>query len=169
MFNLTSILKKSTKSSNYLRLLNYGLSRKIPFNKPHGFKILEVGEDQVTTFLPFKKSNLNHIGGLHACALATLSELTTGLSLFRQLNASSYRIIMKSIRMEYYYQAKTGVTATFKISKQEIQEKILSKLESEESVTMICDISCYDTSKNHICSGFIEWQVKDWKKVKTKV
>ena len=79
MFNLNGLLKRASKSPTYLKLLNYGLARKIPFNKPHGFKILEVGEEHITTFLPYKKSNLNHIRGLHACALATLSELTTGV------------------------------------------------------------------------------------------
>lgn len=169
MFNLTSLLKKASRSSNYLKLLNYGLSRKIPFNKPHGFKILEVGDEHITTFLPFKKSNKNHIGGVHAMALGTLSELTTGLALMYQLDAKRYRIIMKSIRMEYYYQGKTGISATFRFSAEDSQIKVKEPLENNESVVIVCDISCYDADKNHVSTGYIEWQIKDWQKVKTKV
>ena len=169
MFNLTRLLKKASKSPTYLKLLNFGLARKIPFNKPHGFKILEVGEDHITTYIPYKKTNFNHIQGLHACALATLSEFTTGLSLLRKLNAKKYRLIMKNMRMEYYYQGKTGATATFTISQEEVETKVLEILNTEETASIVCDISTYDANNNHICTGFIEWQVKDWKKVKTKV
>ena len=169
MFNLNGLLKRASKSPTYLKLLNYGLARKIPFNKPHGFKILEVGEEHITTFLPYKKSNLNHIRGLHACALATLSELTTGLSLLRQLNPRKYRLIMKNMRMEHYYHGKTGATATYSISKEKVEQQLLSVLKTEDSVNIVCDISVYDTNNNHICTGFIEWQIKDWKKVQTDV
>lgn len=169
MFNLTSLLKRASKSPTYLKLLNYGLARKVPFNKPHGFKILEVGENHITTFLPYKKSNLNHIRGLHACALATLSEFTTGLSLLRQLNSKKYRLIMKNMRMEYYYQGKTGATATFSISKEQVETQILNALKTEDTVSIVCDISAHDATNNHISSGFIEWQIKEWKKVKTEV
>ena len=37
--------------------------------------------------------------------------------------------------------------------------------ESEE----ILEVEIYDAKNNHICTGFIEWQVKDWKKVRTKL
>jgi acyl-coenzyme A thioesterase PaaI-like protein len=152
-----------------MRVLNFGLNRKIPFNKPHGFKILEVGEDHLTTYLPFKKANHNHIRGMHACALATLSEFTTGLSLLRKLNAQKYRIILKSLKMEYYYQGKSGVTANCAIDDAWLEEKILSPLKDNDSTTVMMEIECHDAKSNHISTGFIEWQVKDWEKVRTKV
>lgn len=169
MFNLTSLLKKASHSSNYLKLLNYGLARKIPFNKPHGFRILEVGDEHITMFLPFKKTNKNHLGGVHAMALGTLSEYTTGLALLRQLDAKRYRLIMKSIRMEYYYQGKTAITASFRFSAEDAKLKIMAPLENNDSTIVMCDISCYDAGNNHISTGYIEWQIKDWKKVRTKV
>ena len=71
--------------------------------------------------------------------------------------------------MEYYYQGKTGATATYSISKEKVEQQLLSVLKTEESVNIVCDISVHDTNNNHICTGFIEWQIKDWKKVKTDV
>jgi len=152
-----------------MKMLNSGLNRKVPFNKPHGFKILESGDDHITIYLPYKKANLNHIKGVHACALATLSEFTTGLSLIRKLDDKKYRIILKSLRMEYYYQGKTGITATYTLDDDWLKEMIINPLKEEESVTVMLEVESHDTKSNHICTGFIEWQVKDWKKVRTKI
>jgi acyl-coenzyme A thioesterase PaaI-like protein len=146
-----------------------GLNRKIPFNKPHGFKVLEIGEDHITIYLPFKKANLNHIKGMHATALATLAEFTTGLSLLRKLDAKKYRIILKTLRMEYYYQAKSGVTATYAIDDDWLNSMIIKPLKDNDAVTATLEVEIHDAKNNHICTGFIEWQVKDWKKVRTKL
>lgn len=152
-----------------MKVLNFGLNRNVPFNKPHGFKVLEIGDDHLTVYVPYKKANFNHIKRMHACALATLSEFTTGLSLLRKLNAKKYRIILKSLRMEYYYQGKTGITATYTIDDSWIEEKIINPLKTEDAVTVMLEIESHDTKNNHISTGFIEWQVKDWKKVRTKL
>ena len=169
MLNPTKIIKKAKTSSRYLWLLNYGLSNKVPFNKPHGFKILEVGDHHVTTFLPYKKANFNHIKGLHACALATLSEFTTGLALLQKLNAKKYRIIMRNLNMTYHYQGKTGATATFEATDEWIEKNILKALEYEDTTSVVCEIKSFDANNNHLATGLIEWQVKEWKKVRTKV
>ena len=169
MASLKNLLKRAQKSPFFMKVLNFGLNRNVPFNKPHGFKVLEIGDDHLTVYVPYKKANFNHIKGMHACALATLSEFTTGLSLLRKLNAKKYRIILKSLRMEYYYQGKTGVTATYTIDDSWIEEKIIHPLKSEDAVTVMLEIESHDTKNNHISTGFIEWQVKDWQKVRTKL
>lgn len=169
MASLKNFLKRAQKSPFFMKVLNFGLNRNVPFNKPHGFKVLEIGNDHVTVYVPYKKANFNHIKGMHACALATLSEFTTGLSLLRKLNAKKYRIILKSLRMEYYYQGKTGVTATYTIDDSWIEENIIKPLKTEDAVTVMLEIESHDTKNNHISTGFIEWQVKDWQKVRTKL
>ncbi len=169
MANLTRSLNRARTSPFFMKLLNFGLNRQIPFNKPHGFKILEIGEDHLTTYLPYKKANFNHIKGTHACAMATLSEFTTGLSLLRRLNAKKFRIILKSLKIEYYYQGKSGITANYTLDDAWLKEKIIEPLKTEDSVTVMMEIDSHDTKNNHVCTGFIEWQVKDWKKVKTKL
>lgn len=169
MANLKKLFNRASKSPFFLKILNFGLGRKVPFNRPHGFRVLEIGADYITTYLPYRTVNLNHIKGIHACALATLSEYTTGLSLLRSLDAKKFRIILKSLRMEYYYQGKTGITASYSLDESWLKEKIIEPLKSEDSVTVIMEVESHDAKSNHICTGFIEWQVKDWKKVRTKL
>ena len=76
LLNPTLLIEKAKTSHLYLRFLNWGLYRMIPFNAPHGFEIAEITDWEVKTVLPYIRKNLNHINGIHACALATVSEFT---------------------------------------------------------------------------------------------
>jgi acyl-coenzyme A thioesterase PaaI-like protein len=163
-----NFIERAKHSKLHLWLLNAGLARMIPFNKPHGFKIVEIGDYHIQTLIPYKRKNFNHIRGLHACALATLSEYTTGLLLISKLGFDTYRIIMQRLEMDYHYQGKMEATASFLISESWLQEQIYQPLKSNESVVVICEIKIYDTKKNHLTTGRVHWQIKEWKRVKTK-
>ena len=164
----SDVIERAKRSRFSLWLLNAGLSRMIPFNKPHGFRILEIGDHHLKLLLPYKRKNLNHIRGLHACALATLSEYATGLLLISKLGFDTYRIIMQRLEMEYHYQGKTDATANFSISEAWLQQNIYEPLKSNESVLVICEIKIFDSNNNHLTTGKVHWQIKEWKRVKTK-
>ena len=117
MFETAKILQKAKHSSFYLKLLNWGLYRMVPFNKPHGFKIVELEDYRLKTLMPYRKSNFNHIKGLHACGLATISEFATGFLLLSSLDMKKYRMILQRLEMNYLYQGKMDATAEFTISK----------------------------------------------------
>ena len=70
-FNLLDKLINKPTSLN-LMALNKVLALGIPFNAPHGFKIKEINDDAVIITLPNRKLNHNHLGGIHACAMATV-------------------------------------------------------------------------------------------------
>ncbi len=167
--NISNLVKKAKTSSFYLKLLNFGLSRMVPFNKPHGFKIIEIGDHHLKATIPYKKANFNHIKGIHACALATLSEFVTGFLLLTKLNPSSYRLIMQKLMMEYHYQARMDAYAYFSIDDEWIQSAILNPLNSEDKVSVDCVVKVMDCDGNHLSTGTISWQIKKWDKVKTKV
>ena len=140
----SSFIERAKHSRFYLWLLNVGLLRMIPFNKPHGFRIMEIGDYDIKLLLPYKRKNLNHIRGLHACALATISEYTTGLLLISKLGFDRYRIIMQRLEMDYHYQGKMDATAHFSISEDWLRQHILEPLKFQESATVICEIKIYD-------------------------
>jgi hypothetical protein len=169
MFNPDEILKKARTSSFYRGLLNWSLSRMIPFNKPHGFAVVEVEEFRLKTLMPYKRSNFNHIRGLHACGLATISEFTTGFLLLSSLDMKKYRIIMQRLEMDYHYQGKMDATAEFTISKQWLEEQVINPLKTQEAVVVPCEVKIHDVKGNHLTTGKVFWQIKSWDKVKTKV
>src|SRR5687767_1107624 len=111
MMDVNTIVLKARQSPFYRWLLNWSLDRMIPFNKPHGFRIVEIGDYSLKTRIPYKKKNFNHIRGLHACALATISEFTTGFLLISKLDGTKYRLIMQRLEMDYQYQGKMDAIA----------------------------------------------------------
>ena len=168
MFEAAKLLQKAKHSSFYLKVLNWSLTRMIPFNKPHGFRIVELEDYRLKTLIPYRKSNFNHIRGLHACGLATISEFTTGFLLLSILDIKKYRIIMQRLEMDYHYQGKMDATAEFAISPQWLEEKVIKPLATQEAVVVPCEVKIHDAKGNHLTTGTIFWQFKDWTKVKTK-
>lgn len=167
--NLNSLVSKAQKSRFYRWLLSYQLNHTVPFNAAHKFKIIRVSQQQLLVKLPYRKSNLNHVKGLHACALATLAELTSGFLLVIKLNPKKYRIILQRLEMDYHYQAKSSVSANFKMSPNWYEENVSLPLQSAEKIMLPLEVKIYDEEQNHIATGTAHWQIKDWQKVKTQV
>ncbi len=149
--------------------LNWILAWGIPFNRPHGIRILKISEEEVITSIPFKRRNLNHIKGIHACGLATVAEYCSGLLLLNKLNPAYYRLIMQSLEMQYHYQAKSDVHAVFTLSASDFETQIQQPLQSQDIIYTKCTINLFDESQNHVATGITNWQIKSWEKVKTKV
>jgi len=167
--DLQKVVKKAQNSRLYLKMLNFGLNQMVPFNKPHGFKIVEIADDHLKTTVPYRKINCNHIKGIHACALATLSEFTTGFLLLLKLDPKKYRLIMQKLNMDYHYQAKMDAFAYFSITDTWLDEQIFSPLTLNDKVTVDCIVKIHDAENNHLSSGRVTWQIKRWEKVRTKV
>ena len=168
MFSQNAVLQKAKTSSFYLRILNWSLNKMIPFNRPHHFKIVEIGDYKLKTLIPYRKSNFNHIRGIHACALATVTEFTSGFLLVSKLDGKKYRLIMQRLEMDYHYQGKIDALATFEVSDSWMQQQIYEPLNSQDAVVITCEVKIHDTKGNHLTTGKIFWQIKDWAKVKTK-
>jgi len=168
MIRLIALIAKAKSSKFYLWLLNRVLSRSVPFNKTHGLQIVEIYDDGFKIFLPFKKNNLNHINGIHACALATLAEYISGLTLMMNLASDDFRLVMKSMTMTYHYQAKSDVFVSLRLNKEWMSANIFNSIEKEVSVFVDVISEVFDVQQNHICTGTTNWQIKKWEAVRTK-
>lgn len=169
MDKFTMQIEKARKSNFQLWVLNTFIGRFIPFNGPHKFRITHITDDGFEIEMPYIKKNLNHLKGLHACGLATLSELAAGLTLIRQLGFKEYRLIMQELKMEYYYQAKMPVKVKFELSSDWIHQNVKQPLVAGEAVFTELKTEVYDVQNNHICTATTKWQIKNWNKVKTQV
>jgi len=167
MSKLQNLIAKARHSSFNKWVLNTVLSRAIPFNAPHHFKILEIKPGETKIELPYRRSNWNHVKGIHACALATLCEYTIGMTLISMISEKEYRIILKSIRVDYHYQAKLNVIADFSLTGEFVSKEITGPLQTEDAVFRELEIKLHDTDGNHVCTGFVNWQIKKWNKVKS--
>ncbi len=167
--NITKWVAKAEKSSFYRRLLSFALNRMVPFNKPHGFVVEHISANRLQVKLPYKKRNLNHVKGLHACALATLAEVSSGFLLISRLEARKYRLILQRLEMDYHYQGKTAATATFSFTEDFLEQEVRQPLTQGEKITLPCTVKIMDTEGNHLATGMAYWQIKKWSAVKLKV
>jgi acyl-coenzyme A thioesterase PaaI-like protein len=163
---IQSILLKAQSSSFYLWLLNRLLWRLIPFNHSHKVSIYKISEEQVTIKLPYKRSNQNHLKGMHACALATLCEYACGIGLMTKLDPKNYRIILKEIKLDYLAQAKSDVFAAFTIDDITLQNEVIKPLSETGVIVKTYTIEAFDKNSKAICTGQITWQLKKWDMVR---
>jgi acyl-coenzyme A thioesterase PaaI-like protein len=149
--------------------MNRALNWMIPFNRPHGFRVRPLVGGGVSVYIPFWRINRNHINGIHACAIATASEMCSGLSVMEQLDPKKYRIIMRSLHVAYHYQAKQPATAKCVPTLSEIAERVVMPLKDSDTVDFTSTVEVHDQSGNHLATAIVTWQVKEWSKVRTKV
>jgi acyl-coenzyme A thioesterase PaaI-like protein len=166
---LPKLLARARHSKGWLRVLNFMMSRIVPFNRPHGFFIVELAEERVRTAATYRRSNHNHIRGIHACAIATVAEFSAGLLLLSRLDPARYRLIMSKLDVDYMYQAKQDIIAETALSNAELQDRVLKPLESAESHSIVMETLVSDRDGNQIARAHTTWQIKRWDRVRTKV
>lgn len=166
--DLLTYVEKAKTSAFHLWLLNTVFARMVPFNLPHHFRITYIGDDTVRTLLPYRRKNLNHVKGLHACALATLTEMSSGFLLAIKLDPKKFRLILRKLEVDYLYQGKMDAVCEFTLSNEWLKANVYDPLTSADSVDVIADVRIFDIKGNQLTSGKAYWQVKDWAKVRTK-
>lgn len=165
MNKFNKILLRAYTSAFWLKVFNFIMNFKIPFNAPHRFKIQKISEEEIQVRLPYIRKNLNHLNGIHACALATASEYACGLLIISRLNPDRYRLIMRSLHMDYVKQGKEDVYIHFKMNADELQE-IKSDLEKNHTFIKHFKVEARTLKGDLISIATLEWQLKDWRKVK---
>jgi acyl-coenzyme A thioesterase PaaI-like protein len=167
---LTKLIDKLiTNSTNKaaLTVIEKMFNNGIPFNLPHKFKFMELTDKRVQVKLPFIKKNKNHLGGIHACATATLGEYAAGLSLIKSFGSSSHRLIMEEIHVNYIKQAKEDLIGEVIIDPNEVI-RITNELITDSSSKMDIVTNVMNKNQEIIAVVQTKWQLKSWKKVSFK-
>lgn len=164
---LRTLFNKAKHSRFHLWLLNRGALRMIPFNNQHGFVIKSISDEAVETYAPYRRRNFNHLKGIHACGLATISELSAGMLLLSVFDPTKYRLIMSELTIQYHYQAKMPTYSRSELAKAE-QADLLKTLDSGDAVLKKMASELQDDEGNHIATAYTTWQLKPWSKVRTK-
>lgn len=139
----------------------------IPFNAPHGFRIKRINPDEVVIALPNKKLNHNHIGGIHACAMATVGEFCAGMSLLSSFGISKYRLILSELSVKYTYQGRVELEG-FCSPRQIDVETVRKNLEEHGKYLQELKTIIRDLNGREVAEVITIWQLKNWEQVKTK-
>lgn len=157
-------LLESSENKASLLALEKLFNNNIPFNLPHKFKFVEMSHDKTVLKLPSIRKNKNHLGGIHACATATLGEYPAGLSLIKHLGISKYRLIMKKLEADYFKQSKDAITGEVEIDHDEL-ERVKEELSKEDKAEITIATTIKNTNEEVIAVVQTTWQLKNWDKV----
>lgn len=147
------------------KIRSHFLGQFVPFNRPLKFKIQQISEVRTEILQPYQKLAFNHIGGLHACSLATLGELCAGMGLSRNLGLANYRPILADLHVHYERQAREDVIGLCEWKKEDIQA--LRQTLGEHHVAFIWGLTTIRTLKGEpVCEVKTHWQMKSWDKIK---
>ncbi|MBT8333301.1 MAG: DUF4442 domain-containing protein [Deltaproteobacteria bacterium] len=166
---LYTLTDRAKRSKFWLWVLNVLLGRVIPFNRPHGFKLLLISDHVIRTGVENRRSNQNHLKGIHACAIATVAEFSAGFLLLSKLDPRRYRLIMSKIDIDYLFQAKESIVSESSLSPETLSNDIIAPLQAEGSILVKMQSNVDDISGNEIAHCCTTWQIKRWDRVRTQL
>lgn len=160
-----SLVSLAVRRPRALPLVNVLLPLVVPFNAPHGFKLRELSSTAATVVVPFRRRNKNHLGSLHACALATGCELAAGLLLSSSVDLRVFRLIMRRLQIDFEHQARTAARVTCGGSR--LEDLSASSGGDPEGVTVELLSEASDTDGRIVCRALTTWQLKPWSAVRS--
>lgn len=148
--------------------LNVFFRKALPFNAPHGIRIVEMGEASVRVSLPNRRSNKNHLNGIHACAMATACEFASGLAVLERFNMEDFRLIMHRLEMDYHRRPAPGDcesrAAIPQQLEQQIREELASSTDQASRFSMVSEL--FDGAGELVATAQVHWHVKPWSAVR---
>ncbi len=133
----------------------------LPFNRPHRIRIVEVGPEHVGISLPDRRSNRNHLGGMHAGAIATALEFSSGAAVLLEVGMRDYRIIMSRLEVDYLAKPQGHCLAKSKRDTPEVSG-LSGVLEKEGVARVQLGAALYDTRGEHCAQALVHWHLKAW-------
>lgn len=115
-------------------LWSKAFGRIVPMVGTAKIRYLEVSASQVTVSLANHKAMQNHIGQLHACAMALLAETATGFVTAMNVPDSAI-VLIKSMKADFKRPSKGAMTATATLTAE--QQKLMQSTEKGETLVNV--------------------------------
>jgi acyl-coenzyme A thioesterase PaaI-like protein len=139
----------------------------IPFNRVHRISVTQLSSQGCEAYLPFRRRNLNHLGTMHATAIATAAEYVAGLNVIDAFDISKYRLIMGRLEVDYVRRAEGACTTKSAFEHGQL-DKLRSELKAEGVSKFTLQSQVIDSVGETIAVATVHWQVKSWDKVRVK-
>ena len=115
-------------------LWSKAFGRIVPMVGTAKIRYIEVSASQVTVSLANHKAMQNHIGQLHACAMALLAETATGFVTAMNVPDSAI-VLIKSMKADFKRPSKGAMTATATLTAE--QQKLMQSTEKGETLVSV--------------------------------
>lgn len=126
----TSKLPKSIRST----LWSKAFGRVVPMVGSANIRYLEVSHAKVVVKIENHRAMQNHIGQVHACAMALIAETATGFVTGMNVPDSCI-VLIKSLKVDFKRPSKGAMTATATLT--EDQQKLMQSTEKGEMLVSV--------------------------------
>lgn len=148
--------------------MNLIFRRVLPFNVPHGIKLKAITDASIEVALPDRRSNRNHLKGIHACAIATACEFCSGMAVLIRFDMSEYRLIMNRIEVDYIRRPEKGLSLAKTEIPADLQFEVARQIESTPDgaarIQLISEL--VDSSQQVVARANVHWHIKPWSQVR---
>jgi acyl-coenzyme A thioesterase PaaI-like protein len=111
MHPLRTWFERARKVPGGRAVFSRALGLYIPYTGTTGAEVVSIADGEAIVRLPDRRRVRNHLDSLHAIALASVGELSTGLAIIGALPGNG-RMILRHLEVEYVRKARGEVTAT---------------------------------------------------------
>lgn len=156
-----ALFQRALQSARSGRLTMFSrlMQEVVPFNRPHRIRVVDLSADQCKVLLPWRRRNLNHVGTMHACALATAAEYASGLCLLNAMEHQRVRLVMANMNITYPRRAQSACTAVAKLDSQHLAD-ILAQLDKEGRGAFVLKAQVKNADNEVVASAEITWHLK---------
>ena len=152
---LLSIVNRiNSTAPTFLRspLLSYVFDSNIKYAGTTGIEIVEWNTHQVVVNLKNRRKIQNHLGGIHATAMATLAESTSGMIFGIHLNDTTHIPLLKRMEIQYVKRAIGDLQAVATITQDQIDE-----IQTTSKGSSIIQVNVTDDTGNEPIKCEMEW------------
>ena len=131
----------------------------IPFNRPHRLTVLSLSDERCEVELPFRRRNRNHVGTMHACALATAAEYASGLCVLSAFGVGSARLVMANMQISYARRGDSRCVAEAKLPSKTL-EHVQGQLNDQGRCAFELRSVVRDAAGEVVAEAQITWHLK---------
>ena len=133
---LNKLVSASAKLPQALqsRILSQAFGRVVPMVGSAKIRYLSITQQQVEVRIANHKAMQNHIGQVHACAMALLAETATGFVTAMNVPDSAI-VLIKSIKVDYKRPSKGALHAIARLTAE--QQQLMQQNEKGETLVQV--------------------------------
>lgn len=130
---------------------SFAFGKVVPFISTAGCDFEKITNEEVIVSIENKRKARNHIGQLHAAAMALIAETASGFVLAMNMPDDKLNLI-KSMKVSYLKRTKGKMTAVAKITPEQV-----AKLQSEEKGDVMIEVHVTDESGQEPIACEMNW------------
>lgn len=133
---LTKLVKATSRLPQGMRtaLLSKTFGRVVPMVGSAKIRYQEISASKVVVSMANHKAMQNHIGQIHACAMALLAETATGFVTAMNVPDSAV-VLIKSLKVDFKRPTKGGMTAVATLTPE--QQELMQSSEKGETLIQV--------------------------------